>query len=86
MGLAICALSGSLPDLTGRSILLQGGSPVRMRPPARCPVVPSLCCPMASAESICIDAGSANQRYRCDLLQDFADQGRYMLTCKAHVP
>ena len=86
MGLAICALSGLLLDLAGRNTLLQGRFPVRMRSSARYPVVPFLYCPVASAESIHIDAGTANQRYRFDLLQDFADQGRCMLTCRAHVP
>ena len=41
---------------------------------------------MVSAKSIYIDAGTANQRYRFDLLQDVADQVRYMLTSGAHVP
>ena len=39
-------------------------------------IVPFLCCPMASAKSSLFDAGTANQRYRFDLLHDVADQGR----------
>ena len=37
-------------------------------------------------KSTYIDAGTANQRYRFDLLQDVADQVRYMLTSGALVP
>ena len=40
---------------------------------------------MASSKSVHIDKGTANQRYRFDLLQDVADQVRYMLTSGAHV-
>ena len=43
--------------------------------------MPLVHCPMASAEPIHIGAGgSANKGYRFDLLQDVADQVRYMLT------
>ena len=69
MGFRICALSGSLPDLTGRSTVHQERSPALMRSPARHFIAPFLHRPLASAESIYIDAGTANQRYRFDLLQ-----------------
>ena len=86
MGFTICTLFGSMPDLTRLSALLKERSSVRMRSPARHLVVPSLHCHVASAKSIYIDAGTANQRYRSDLLQDVADQVRYMLASGAHVP
>ena len=79
-GSTICALFGSLPDLTGCSTLLQERSPVRMRSPTRHFIVPFPHCPMVSAKSTNIDAGTANHRYRFDLLQDVADQVRHMLT------
>ena len=47
----------SLPDLTGRSTLLQERSLVRKRSPSRHLVVPFLHCLVASAKSIHIDAG-----------------------------
>ena len=50
-------------------------------------VVPLHCCPVASADSMHNGVGdSARQRYRFDLLQEVADQGRYMLTSGACVP
>ena len=71
---------------TGRSTLLWERFSVRMRSPTRHLVVPVLHCPVASAKSIYIDAGTANQRSRFDLPQDDADQVRYMLTSGPHVP
>ena len=64
VGFTICALSGSMPGPSGRSTLQKERFSVRMRSPARHLVVPFLHCPLASAKSICIDAGTANQRYQ----------------------
>ena len=76
MGFTICAVFGSMPDLTGRSTLLWERSSVRIWSPTRHLIIPFLHRPVASAKSICIDAGTANQRYRFYLLQDVAYQVR----------
>ena len=51
VGYAICALSGSMPDLTRLSASLQGGFSVRLRSPARHLVVPLLYRPVVWARS-----------------------------------
>ena len=86
MGFTFCALSGSILDLAVRNAMLQGKSSVQMRPPARYLVVLLRNRPMASAKSIHIDTGTADQRYRLDLPQDVADQVRHMFTKWVHVP
>ena len=55
--------------------------------PMRHHAEPLLHCPLASAGPIYIGAGdSASQGYRPDLLQDVAEQVRYMLASGTHGP
>ena len=85
MGFTLCALPDSILDLAVRNTVLQGKSSVRMRPPARYLVVFLRKHPVASAKSIHIDTGAADQRYRLDLPQDIADKVSHMFTNGVHV-